>query len=158
MLHHGSWLFVGACCLLFDVFILPLPFRHYRIKNEWMKIYIWRMKTSTQNLACSQHQLPTVHTWNEMRMKCFGENINWETVFFPSFLMLAWLHGSFCDLNHLLIICCWFCPLLLHQSDPAHRLGVEHLHAAVLPPTPQRGWDTLWTPSGFCLTHSLRRA
>ena len=89
MLQHGSWLFVGACCSLFGVFILLLPFHHYRIKNEWMKLYIWCMQT-TQNLACSQCQLPTVHTWNVMRVKCFGENINRETVFSPNILMLAW--------------------------------------------------------------------
>ena len=30
--------------------------------NEWRKIYIWRIKTSTPNGACSQRQVHTVHT------------------------------------------------------------------------------------------------
>ena len=109
MLQHGSWLFVGACCSLFGVFILLLPFHHYRIKNEWMKLYIWCVQTFTQNLACSQCQLPTVHTWNVMRVKCFGENINRER-FFPQHFDV----GLICMLRFViwitLIICCWFCP------------------------------------------------
>ena len=157
MLQHGSWLFVGACCSLFGVFILLLPFHHYRIKNEWMKLYIWCVQTFTQNLACSQCQLPTVHTWNVMRVKCFGENINRETVFSPNILMLAWFACFVLWFESHWLFVVDFVPPLLHQSDPAHRLGVEHLHAAVLPPTPQHGWGTLWTPSGFCLTHLLRR-
>ena len=30
--------------------------------KEWMKLCIWRKKTSTQNLVCSQRQIHTVHT------------------------------------------------------------------------------------------------
>ena len=50
------------------------------IANESMKICVWRMKTSTQNLACSQHTSVFVRTkagglskWNS---KCLSPRVH----------------------------------------------------------------------------------
>ena len=41
-----------------------------------MKIYIWCIKTSTQNLVCSQHQLHTVHTCKLSQAKTMHRHSN----------------------------------------------------------------------------------
>ena len=49
------WCFTSINTILMVLFLLP--------SNEWMEMYVWCIKTSIQNLVCSQHQINTVHTF-----------------------------------------------------------------------------------------------
>ena len=53
----------AICLLLMRVLCLALTTRRNEWMNKWMTIYVWRIKSSTQDLACSQRQIHTVPTF-----------------------------------------------------------------------------------------------
>ena len=55
---QGGWEAESSVCSNWDI---CLDMVYEMDQNIWMKIYTWHMKMSTQNHACSQSQMHTVH-------------------------------------------------------------------------------------------------